>query len=226
VDHLFGISAGVRLRIRVYPGPIDSPLILCFHGNMETARDFDPVGDTYRELPATLAVTDYRGYGPCGGNPSVLTFLDDAHATLDKLRAMFPTRTIVVMGRALGSAPAIELAANRPDEIRGLIVESGFALLVPLLKVVGVPTQPFGITEEHGPGNLEKMASVTVPTLLMHAENDEVIPIAEAEMLHEAGAAPDREFLRVPRAGHHDISLEAGDGYFEAIGRLLARVSR
>lgn len=229
-DHRFEVEDTIRLRLRVFPAPVTAPDILFFHGNGETARDYDMAAEAYRELPASLWAAEYRGYGPSTGAPSVDTFLEDAHKTLDQvltLRAEQERRgPLVVMGRSLGSAPAIELAANRAGDLDGVIIESGFARIVPLLELCGVPARRYEVTEAWGPRNLEKMASVTLPLLILHAVKDQIIPIQDAELLHGAAQDPDRAFVRIPRAGHNDIQLQAGAAYFEHIGALLERVRR
>lgn len=230
LDHMFDVEPGVRLRLRLFPGPASAPAILFFHGNGETGRDYDGIADEYRSLPATFAVAEYRGYGPSTGEPSLQTFLADAHRTLDELRALLAAEgrsgKVVVMGRSLGSAPAVELAAARAEDVSGLIVESGFARIVPLLELIGVPARRLGITEEHGPGSEAKMARISLPTLIMHAEEDEIIPIGDAELLSAASADPGKVLFRVPRAGHNDISHRAGRAYFDRLRELLARLLR
>jgi len=224
-DHTVGLPDGARIRLRVYPGPDGAPGILFFHGNGETARDYDMLAGRFAALPARLMIGEYRGYGPSTGTPSLLTFLDDAHPTLDAARAVLgPDPPLLVMGRSMGSAPAIELAATRGEELAGLIVESGFARVVPLLELMGLRTLELGIREEHGPRSFEKMAAVVLPTLILHAEQDEILPIEEGEELFEACADPEKAFLRVPNAGHNDIQVRAGESYFEAIRGLLDRI--
>lgn len=224
-DHLFEVD-GETLRLRIFPGPEDAPSILFFHGNGETARDYDHAADYFRALPCTLLAAEYRGYGPCSGAPSMNTFLDDAAATLDEALDLLSGEgrrpDVAVMGRSLGSAPAIHLAATAGEEIGALIVESGFALTTPLLDLIGIDPERMGITEEQGPGNLDKMRTVSLPALIIHAERDELLPVGNAELLGEA-AAGEVELLRVPGAGHNDILAKAGAAYFEAIGRLLGR---
>jgi len=227
-DHLFEVEETIRLRLRVFPAEVTAPDILFFHGNGETARDYDPAAEPYRALPASVWAGEYRGYGPSTGAPSVETFLRDAHKTLDEVLTLREAQErrgpLVVMGRSLGSAPAIDLAARRADDLDGVIIESGFARIVPLLEICGVPAQQYGVTEQWGPRNLEKMRSVSLPLLILHAEDDQIIPIADADLLNEAAQDPDRAFVRIPRAGHNDIQLQAGAAYFEHIGRLLTRV--
>jgi pimeloyl-ACP methyl ester carboxylesterase len=227
-DHIFDIEDGVRSRLRFFPGEKEAPNILFFHGNGETARDYDPVAEDYQALPASFAVGEYRGYGPTDGQPSIVDFLGDAHSTLDELKKILAEEQrsgpVVVMGRSLGSAPAIELAASRPGEIAALIIESGFSRIVPLLELIGLPARQLGIEESHGLRNGQKMETVSMPTLIIHAEDDEIIPISEAELNHDACRDPGKRFLRVPRAGHNDIQLRAGAAYFEEIASLLARI--
>ena len=227
-DWMVDVADGVRLRLRHYPAPDSAPTILFFHGNGETARDYDELAQSFNALPATLVIAEYRGYGPSSGSPHLLTFLEDAHGCLDEVRRRFAGAArgekIVVMGRSLGSAPAIELVATRGSELSGLIVESGFAQVVPLLQLIGVPAAQLGITEDHGPRSEAKMAQVSLPTLVMHAENDEILPFEEGERLFDACGDPDKTFFPVAHAGHNDIQYVAGDAYFEAIAQLMKRI--
>jgi hypothetical protein len=232
-EHRFDTPDGVRLRLRIFElsedtQRRDAPNLLFFHGNGETARDYDGLADDYRALGATLWAAEYRGYGPCSGEPSVDTFLQDAHHSLDELLRLCAdegrTGPVVAMGRSLGSAPAIELAAHRAPDLAGLIIESGFARVLPLLELMGVPARQLGVTEDDGPRNLDKMKRVDLPLLILHAENDQIIPIADAELLHEAAQDPHRVFFRVPHAGHNDIQPRAGAAYFQHIADLLQRV--
>ncbi len=227
-DHIFEVASGINLRIRLFLADEQAPNILFFHGNGETARDYDSIAESYRALPASFIVAEYRGYGPSTGSPSYNTFLDDAHGTLDEVKRVLADEgrggPLIIMGRSLGAAPAIELAASRKDDIAGLIVESGFARTVPLLELIGIPVKRLGITEDQGPNNLKKMGTIAIPTLILHAEQDEIIPFADAQLLVEANKDPGKVFIPVQNAGHNDIQMRAGRSYFEAIGSLLARV--
>jgi alpha-beta hydrolase superfamily lysophospholipase len=226
-DHLFNLEDDTRLRLRLFLADREAPSILFFHGNGETARDYDMLAGAFRDLPASFMVGEYRGYGPCTGRPSFHTFLQDAHRTLDECQRLLAEGghrgPLVVMGRSLGSAPAIELASSRTGELAGLIIESGFARTIPLLELVGVPARSLGLTEEYGPRNLEKIKKAALPTLIMHAEMDQIIPFEDAELLRDASPDPHKQFFPVPMAGHNDIQIRAGAAYFDRIGRLLER---
>jgi len=68
------------------------------------------------------------------------------------------------------------------------------------------------------------MAAISLPTLIIHAEQDEILSIREGELLHGASADPHKAFLRVPHAGHNDIQMRAGASYFDAIRELIGRI--
>lgn len=229
VDHIFEVEPGVRLRLRFFLAGKNDPVILFFHGNGETARDYDSAAAKYRSLPASLVVAEYRGYGPSTGTPSLESMLRDAHLELKQTQSVLSERgytgRIVVMGRSLGSAPAIELASVRAKELAGLVIESGFANIIPLLKLLGVPVGALRVSEEQGTRNLAKMGEISLPTLILHAELDDIISIREGELLFEANKDPQKAFLRVPQAGHNDIQFIAGDDYFARIRVLLKRIN-
>lgn len=215
---------GAYVRLRWNQGPTDAPVIVFFHGNGETARDYDDLVPSFLGLGATFAAAEYRGYGPSTGQPSLLSFLDDAHRTLDfvlgRMAADRLSGPVVVMGRSLGSAPAVELASAR-SEIAGLIVESGFARMLPLLELLGVPARSLGIHESDGPSNLEKIPKVQCPTLVLHARGDQIIPHGEAVALYEACGAVEKRLVTIENAGHNDIMSVAGNGYFKELSQLL-----
>ena len=78
-DVPFVVDEDVQLRIRIFDAPQAIGTILFFHGNGETARDYDYTAREYNELPVRLIVSEYRGYGPCTGTPTLDNYLRDAH---------------------------------------------------------------------------------------------------------------------------------------------------
>jgi len=93
-----------------------APVILFFHGNGEIVADYDEMGPLYNRRGINFMPVDYRGYGRSGGSPSVTSMMRDAHAIFgfvtNRLREKGFTGPLVVMGRSLGSAPALELAST------------------------------------------------------------------------------------------------------------------
>ena len=104
-------------------------LLLFFHGNGETAADYDRLRSVYTSCGASFWVVDYRGYGRSTGTPSFSDMLRDAETVLDDVPRMAAhagrqSTRVVVMGRSLGSAAAIHLAATRPESLAGLVLDT------------------------------------------------------------------------------------------------------
>ena len=225
LDLTIPVDGGIALHARFHPGPAGAPVVLLFHGNGEIVADYDDVAGAYRGLGASLLVVDYRGYGRSTGEPTPSRIVLDADRVLSFVRTWLAERgspPLVVLGRSLGSAPAIRLAATRGGELAGLIVESGFAHTLPLLRLVGVPVEGLGLTEADGFGNEEGMRRVTIPTLLLHADEDTIIAAGDAHDNLEACAAKDKRLVIIEGADHNSIMAYGGREYWGAIGDFLA----
>jgi fermentation-respiration switch protein FrsA (DUF1100 family) len=126
----------------------------------------------------------------------------------------------------LGSASALELAFRHQDRLDGLIIESGFAYAGPLLKLLGVDLHTLGFKEEAGFRQVDKIRHWTKPLLIIHAEGDQIIPLAEGQALYEASPSPEKTFLKVAGANHNDILAVGFAAYLEAVARLGALAKR
>jgi len=229
---LFPVEEGVRIGCRLYEAAKEAPLIIYFHGNGEIVTDYDDIAPLYTQRGINLLVTDYRGYGFSDGRPTLSQTLKDAHRLFDLIKeytlkeelSPFP----FLMGRSLGSLCAIEVAKGHQEEISGLIVESGSATNFRyLLSRWGLIPYHHPLWEEgRGFFNKEKIAEVTVPTLIIHAERDSLIPLEEAKVLYERSGAKDKRLVIIPDADHNDLILRGRELYFEEIDAFIHRHKR
>jgi fermentation-respiration switch protein FrsA (DUF1100 family) len=135
------------------------------------------------------------------------------------------TGPIILMGRSLGSASVLELAAARGDSADGLIIESGFAYAAPLLRLLGIDPEALGFKEESGFGNIDKIKRYHKPTLIIHAEFDHIIPFSDGEALYDASPSPDKAFLKIPGANHNDIFMRSPQEYLAAVKNMVDQVT-
>jgi fermentation-respiration switch protein FrsA (DUF1100 family) len=133
---------------------------------------------------------------------------------------------LIVMGRSLGSASALELAAASASRLDGLIIESGFAWAGPLLRRLGVDPDRIGFDESSGFANVDKIRTFFKPTLIIHAEFDHIIPFSDGQALYKACGAEEKTLLEIAGANHNDIFMRGLDRYLEAIGDLARKLSR
>ena len=195
--------------------PISSDMVLLwFHGNAgNLSHRFDMIGGLM-ELPVQVFIIDYRGYGKSEGSPSEKGIYLDARAAWDYLTVerRLPADRIIIFGKSLGSAPAVDLASK--VEAAGLIVQSGFTSAADMAATI-LPFLPSALlrTKMDSAG---KIAAVACPKLFIHSPVDEVVPYKLGRRLFEAAPEPKR-FYEVARASHNETYIVGGKPYFEAL---------
>ena len=229
VDNTIQVGEGIQVHARFHLAGKEDPNILFFHGNGEIVSDYDTIGPFYTKYGMNFLVVDYRGYGRSKGTPTVSTMLQDSHSVFTAVKtwlvAAEHTGPLFIMGRSLGSAPALELAANHTADIAGLIIESGFATSLPLLLNLGVDVNRLNVTEGDGFRNVRKISSVDKPTLIIHGQHDEIIPVNSAAILQDQSPARIKELQIVPGASHNTIIASTGELYFSVIKRSCDKIS-
>ncbi len=178
------------------------PIFLYFDGNGGRPEMWE---DTrWREIIAHgagfLAVY-YRGYSGSTGAPSEQGLITDARAGYDWLiNHGYAADQIVIHGFSLGSAVAVQLAAEKPA--RALILEA---------PMTGIDD----VARTHAPGGFtgfmrdrfksrEFIARVHYPVLIAHGDADRVIPFAMGETMFALANEP-KLFVRIEGGDHADL---------------------
>ena len=191
--------------------------LLFLHGNAGNASHRLPNAVLLRRLGVSVLLLDYRGYGRSEGRPSERGVYADARAGLSHLAARgFPEERVVVFGRSLGGAVAVELARGRG--LAGVILESTFTSVSDMVRSL------FGFGG--GPltrgrfDSLARIGELRAPLLFLHGDRDEVVPFALGRKLFEAAPEP-KAFETIAGAGHNDTVAVGGAAYLERIRRFL-----
>ena len=214
-DVFFEARDRTRLHGWFFPLPGKAPTILFCHGN---AGNISHRIDNVKKLldyGLQVFIYDYRGYGRSDGTPSEKGIYHDGLAAYDYLveQRKIPPGRIIPFGRSLGAAVAIEIAVKR--EVRSLIIESAFTSTKEMAKqmLLFQLISPF-IPPNYN--NLKKIKDITVPKLIIHGENDSLIPFSMGKRLYHAAGAP-KYFFPIQRAGHNDTYVVGGRKYFEGL---------
>lgn len=220
-----GVDSSIHIGTRLYLTDPAKPHILFFHGNGEIAEDYDDIGSIYMNFGLNFIVADYRGYGRSNGMPGISTMFSDAHDVLNHfsgwLKENHRNGPLWIMGRSLGSASAIELAASNPDKISGLIIESGFAHTLPLLHRLGINTEMFGIADSQVFSNAKKLSGFAGPTLIIHGQYDQIIPLQHGNDLFTASPAVRKKMHVINGADHNTLLMIGGREYFDIIKNFI-----
>ncbi len=216
---LVPVADRVRIHGWYFPPPdTRAPVLLFCHGNAgNISHRLDNVQHLVRHGLGVL-LFDYRGYGRSTGSPSEQGIYADGRAAYEHLvneRGVSPER-IVVFGRSLGGAVAVEVALHHP--VRGAILESAFTSTRGMARRMGISALLAPVLPAHY-NNLDKVGRLRVPTLFIHGRADEIVPFSMGEALYAAAAGP-KAFLALDRAGHNDTTVQGGETYFRVLSRF------
>jgi alpha-beta hydrolase superfamily lysophospholipase len=228
-DLSVAVGDNVSISCRFYTGHREWPWILYFHGNGEVVSDYDEISPFYHQKKMNLVVADYRGYGVSGGTPTLTDLVHDAHVIFHGVREELSRRKfrkdLWVMGRSLGSIAALELASHRQEEMKGLIIESGFPSVVRIMFHLGVPAQVMGL-EKIEQESLERLKKIFLPTLIIHGDQDSLVPLENAKAIYQHLGAQEKELLVIPSATHNDIMIVGFKDYFNALQQFVEKTDR
>jgi len=184
--------------------------ILYFGGNGFLLVKSRPLIEAYSTSPVNLVLFDYRGYGLSSGEPGVTGIQSDARTmfmTADSL-ARSQSQPLFIHGHSMGSFLSSYIAER--EDVAGYILESPVSevsgwtkKLVPLLLR---PFVRFDIDDDiAAQNNLERVAAITTPLLIMGGTEDNITPFEMAEELHEASASSQKTLVPIEGGNHNDL---------------------
>jgi pimeloyl-ACP methyl ester carboxylesterase len=189
---------GAELAMSVRPHQGENALIY-FGGNMEDVSWSLPL---FSKMFPDYAIylPNYRGYGDSTGEPNEQALHQDALALFDKIYAQHSH--VAVVGRSLGSGVAVRLASQRPV--------ARLALLTPYDSIENVaagkfPFFPISWLLVDKFESWKYAPQITAPTLLIAAENDQVIPYSNTEQLYKSFSMNVATLKLIPNRNHDDI---------------------
>ena len=196
---------GERVIVWHVPPREGRPIFLYFHGN---GGSLSWRGERFGSLISDgsgLIALSYRGYGGSSGRPTENGLFEDAVAAYSFAVARYPAERIVLWGELLGSAVALAVAAEKP--VGCVVLEAPFtsAADVGARHYWFVPVRLF--MKDQFRSDL-RASKVTAPVLVVHGENDAIVPVTLGKQLYDLIRAPKR-FVRVAGAGHNDLGAEA-----------------
>jgi pimeloyl-ACP methyl ester carboxylesterase len=185
-------------------------LLLFFHGNNEDVRSSISYCQWLADHTQSNVLTcDYPGYGYSSGDPSEEGMQDAAVAVFDlatsKLR--HATNEIYVIGKSIGSAPAIGIASKAfCRDLGGLVLIAPVASGVRCLSAsTKIPEIILTQMDTWVLPNIQYISLVQCPIQFVHGLEDNVVPCSNSRCLIARLRAPPHTPPLWVQAGHNDI---------------------
>jgi len=179
-------------------------LIFYLHSNAEDLGRCHTFCATLREqFQVHVIAMEYPGYGISGGGPCTEEKATEcAFKTFEFIQDVirWPLDSIKILGRSIGTGPAIHLATKYPV--------SGLILIAPFLSLREVIREHIGFfsqfVNERFP-NQERAPNVKAPTLIVHGQRDQMVSVRQSKVLFEL--LPTRKLLITPTSMEHNTNL-------------------
>jgi pimeloyl-ACP methyl ester carboxylesterase len=185
------------------PAPPSRPTVAHFHGNGESLADQTDLGASFRSRGIGFYAVEYPGYGLSSeAGPSESALYEDAEAALVHLRTVLgiERKNTVLEGQSLGSGVAVEMAKRGHGA--KLVLISPFTSVPDMARRM-LPLLPVGVLVRDRFDSASKVGEVTIPALVVHGTDDEVIPFAMGERI--ARLLPSARFESLLGAHHNDV---------------------
>ena len=209
---------GVKVHGFYFSRANSDRVMLFFHGNYGNASQRLGTAKEIYDLDTNVLLMDYRGYGRSEGKPSESGIYLDGKAAAEFLinEKGFSESRIVLYGRSIGAAVAVDLAQDRDF--------AGLVLLSPMSSAPDVAVDMgLGWLAPFVKGRLDlvtKIRNVRIPVVFFHGEHDEMIPWSMGQAVFENASHP-KTFYTVERAGHNDLIQVARGWYWETLKEIL-----
>jgi pimeloyl-ACP methyl ester carboxylesterase len=160
---------------------------------------------------------DYRGFGRNRGRPSESGLYEDGFAAYRYLvdQLQIPPSRIVLAGRSLGSAVAVELSTRVPSA--GLLLLSTLDS-VPAVASRFYPWAPVYWLASHRFDSAAKTSRVRAPVVMVHGERDQLIPLGVARAMFRQ--LPEPKVFIETGGGHNRAGFGDGAPLADALNRF------
>ncbi|MBQ5965454.1 alpha/beta hydrolase [Massilia sp. ZL223] len=179
------------------------PAVIYFGGRSEEVSWV--VRDAGKLFPnMTVLAMNYRGYGESHGDPAENHMVEDGCLFYDWLaaRGMVDARRIAVVGRSLGSGVAVQVAKERPVHSVVLITPYDSILAIAKRRFRAMPIE---YMLRHRFESIKYAPSLTAPTYVLRASEDDVVPhshtdelVAKLAQLVADDTVPNSDHMNIP----------------------------
>lgn len=236
----FESGDGVTLRGWWVDVPSPRAVVVLAHGYMMNRSEMVPQAVWLAQRGVACLLLDFRAHGKSGGRVCGFGHRErvDVRAAALLARERAPGVPLVLMGSSMGSAASAFTAAENPGLVQALVLDSAYSTLLSGMfgwwrflggKGLAVALAPIALIAGPFLGvNLlridvaEALRSASVPTLLLHGEEDTLALPSEARRNADAAGV---EVIWLAGSGHSEGRWLHPEQYYEALGAFMDHVA-
>ena len=162
--------------------------ILFLHGNAGSLENRIHKINHFNDMDVNFLIISWRGFSGNKGQPTEEGLYKDAKSGVNWLKNKgIRKENIIIYGESLGTGVATEIAQN--NKFAGVILESPFTSMVAAGKSK-YPIFPIKLLLKDKYESDKKIQNIKSPILIMHGEDDKIVPFWMGKKLYELANQP------------------------------------
>ncbi|MDD5362043.1 MAG: alpha/beta fold hydrolase [Ignavibacteria bacterium] len=198
--------------------------VLFFHGAGGNISTYTFITKPLSENGYQVFMVDFRGYGKSNGSPGHINIADDAQFIFDYVtkREKFKNTKLIIFGASLGCQIAAKITRDNQKSISALVLDGAFTSFTDIACEIAPAEQREYITQFlKSPYSVKEDIKYieSVPKLIVHSREDEVIPVYMADTIYQNAMEP--KIFWLFKGGHLEAMPLYTKEYIEKIDGLL-----
>ncbi|MCH5463058.1 alpha/beta fold hydrolase [Lactobacillus sp. LC28-10] len=234
---------GLTLRASYIPAAGKSLRVVILAHSINHAREqMIPLAKLFHDHGYNVLMPDARAQGQSDGHRIGFGWPDrkDYLGWIEKVISELGDNVkIVLMGLSMGAATVLATAGEHlPQNVKAVVADSGFASIYQMAKTTlrrdfHLPANPIvpiadwlarfrtgsRLSQERVDDQLKR---AMVPVLIIHGEDDQVVPVKHAKVLYEAIKGPKKAYI-VPHAKHIQAYAHDPEHYQQVLSDFLSQ---
>lgn len=196
-----------------------SRLLIYFHGNAGNMYHRMEEANRLYEMGVDVLIVSYRGYAGSQGKTTEAGVYKDGRSTLDYTQKVlgYKSGNIIVYGRSIGTAVAVDAAQNQ--NTLGLILITPLTSGTDMARKMNVGSAEIFAGKSFD--SIGKINNIRSPLLIVHGTGDEVIPFSQGKKIFDAYDGK-KTFVAIEGGGHNNLEFIDQRLYFDSINNFIA----
>ena len=189
--------------------------ILFLHGNAGSLENRINKINHFNDIDVNFLIISWRGFSGNKGKPTENGLYIDAKSAVDwLLNKGVNKKNIIIYGESLGTGVATEISQN--ENFAGIILESPFTSMVAAGKSK-YPIFPIGLLLKDKYESDKKIKNIKSPILIMHGEDDRIVPFWMGKKLYELANQPKYSYF----SKYDDHMMEYNENLLNTLKKFI-----